>query len=557
MLLIFFILNICCLILNIVNYISKKKGFSVTSLKLLIYVLFVVLLALFTFEIFSFLILEPESVLNSFNENIIQISIFNLSISFFGISIIFFFAGYIRIKNRIIKLNSPPFFNARKGSIKIGKVVKQSSKNYNFLLSLKDLEKHMFVCGSTGTGKSNFLQNFLINFTKLYDIPFFLVEFKGEYHFLQQKIRNTLILWPGENFSINIFNPENSNPLIHAERIFDILKSGKFLDENANFSPQMEKVLVEILIRVCENQNLQNWDGFFKLCEDYLQKNEASVPMLKQTLISIRNRIRRFSNGPLRKIFESANQISINQIFSMNVLLDLSSIIRLGGEKEDALFFLNMILKYLWDLNLTVGADKYNGIKHLTIIEDAQYFAPQDLSKKLKITSYLEDIALLQRGTGECLISLATRPNISNEILANCGVFISFQSHLQKDLMQELLNLEETEKNFISALDEGICIVRINSVKEPFLLWVPLIKRNKITVSEIQKNNKLILKNFQNFRMKEKKSRKINFLKSLESKKFGDLQNYNFNSYSNKQLSEYATLQQYIKNLYEIQKKNK
>ncbi|MFW9771077.1 MAG: ATP-binding protein [Candidatus Thorarchaeota archaeon] len=557
MLLIFFILNICCLILNIVNYISKKKGFSVTSLKLLIYVLFVVLLALFPFEIFSFLILEPESVLNSFNENIIQISIFNLSISFFGISIIFFFAGYIRIKNRIIKLNSPSFFNARKGSIKIGKVVKQSSKNYNFLLSLKDLEKHMFVCGSTGTGKSNFLQNFLINFTKLYDIPFFLVEFKGEYHFLQQKIRNTLILWPGENFSINIFNPENSNPLIHAERIFDILKSGKFLDENADFSPQMEKVLVEILIRVCENQNLQNWDGFFKLCEDYLQKNEASIPMLKQTLISIRNRIRRFSNGPLRKIFESANQISINQIFSMNVLLDLSSIIRLGGEKEDALFFLNMILKYLWDLNLTVGADKYNRIKHLTIIEDAQYFAPQDLSKKLKITSYLEDIALLQRGTGECLISLATRPNISNEILANCGVFISFQSHLQKDLMQELLNLEETEKNFISALDEGICIVRINSVKEPFLLWVPLIKRNKITVSEIQKNNKLILKNFQNFRMKEKKSRKINFLKSLESKKFGDLQNYNFNSYSNKQLSEYATLQQYIKNLYEMQKKNK
>lgn len=557
MLLIFFILNICCLILNIVNYISKKKGFSVTSLKLLIYVLFVVLLALFTFEIFSFLILEPESVLNSFNENIIQISIFNLSISFFGISIILFFAGYIRIKNRIIKLNSPSFFNARKGSIKIGKVVKQSSKNYNFLLSLKDLEKHMFVCGSTGTGKSNFLQNFLINFTKLYDIPFFLVEFKGEYHFLQQKIRNTLILWPGENFSINIFNPENSNPLIHAERIFDILKSGKFLDENANFSPQMEKVLVEILIRVCENQNLQNWDGFFKLCEDYLQKNEASIPMLKQTLISIRNRIRRFSNGPLRKIFESANQISINQIFSMNVLLDLSSIIRLGGEKEDALFFLNMILKYLWDLNLTVGADKYNRIKHLTIIEDAQYFAPQDLSKKLKITSYLEDIALLQRGTGECLISLATRPNISNEILANCGVFISFQSHLQKDLMQELLNLEETEKNFISALDEGICIVRINSVKEPFLLWVPLIKRNKITVSEIQKNNKLILKNFQNFRMKEKKSRKINFLKSLESKKFGDLQNYNFNSFSNKQLSEYATLQQYIKNLYEMQKKNK
>ena len=74
---------------------------------------------------------------------------------------------------------------------------------------------------------------------------FFLVEFKGEYHFLQRKIDNLIILWPGENFSINIFNPENSSPEIHAERVFDILKSGQFLDENSDYSPQMEKVLVE------------------------------------------------------------------------------------------------------------------------------------------------------------------------------------------------------------------------------------------------------------------------------------------------------------------------
>jgi len=59
------------------------------------------------------------------------------------------------------------------------------------------------------------------------------VEFKGEYHFLQRKIRNLLIIRPGENFSINIFNPGSSLPEVHAERVFDILKSGKFLFESA------------------------------------------------------------------------------------------------------------------------------------------------------------------------------------------------------------------------------------------------------------------------------------------------------------------------------------
>lgn len=75
-------------------------------------------------------------------------------------------------------------------------------------------------------------------------------------------------------------------------------------------------------------------------------------------------------------------------------------------------------------------------------IEDAQYFAPQDIMKKSKLTTYLEDIALLQRGAGECLITLATHPDISKEILANWGVLVSFQNHLEKDIIGELLNLD-------------------------------------------------------------------------------------------------------------------
>ena len=133
----------------------------------------------------------------------------------------------------------------------------------------------------------------------------------------------------------------------------------------------------------------------------------------------------------------------------------------------------------------------------MTIIEDAQYFAPQDLMKKNKLTTYLEDIALLQRGTGECLITLATRPDISREILANNGVVVTFKNHLEKDIMCELLNLELENKNYLSILELGQCIIRTNSIKEPFLLRVPFIKRESIKVSEITiRNNNLLRGNF-------------------------------------------------------------
>ena len=137
-----------------------------------------------------------------FKKGIIS-NIFFFSILF---SAVLFFYSIFSSGNDIVKLEKPSFLKSRKGKVKIGTIVENGRVKRKFSLSLEDLEKHMFICGATGTGKSNFIQHFLINFTKRYKIPFMLVEFKGEYHFLQRKIEDLLIIRPGENFSINIFN---------------------------------------------------------------------------------------------------------------------------------------------------------------------------------------------------------------------------------------------------------------------------------------------------------------------------------------------------------------
>ena len=489
----FFILTSICLIINLVYYFYKKRGYTSSKIKFFILVGFFVTIIFLLSEFPLFLLQDSDYVLENFTYYITEVFSFNITVIFFCCSIILYLLNCFKIDKSLIELESPSIKASKDGSIKIGRIVKGNSKKYNFLLSFKDLEKHMFICGSTGTGKSNFVQNFLINIMKQFKKPFFLVEFKGEYHFLQENIKDLIVLWPGENFSINLFDPLGANPKIHAERIFDIIRSGQFLDDKAEYSPQMERVLIDILTQVCENKDLRSWEGFQECCGVYLKNERDKIPMLKQTLISLNNRIRRFAVGPMRAVFDSNSRLTVSQLFNKKVILDLSSIIRLGGEKEDALFFLNMVLKYLWDRNLTRGANNYDGINHITIIEDAQYFAPQGLTKKSKLTSYLEDIALLQRGTGECLITIATRPNISKEILANNGVVITFKNHIEKDIMCELLNLESEKKSYLSIIDEGQCIIRVNSIKEPFLLGIPYIKRNPLTVSEICRKNDEIL----------------------------------------------------------------
>jgi len=499
--------------LSIIYFMAQKRESSPILLKYCIMVFLGISVIIFIINSLPFITSVSEPEISSGN-----VIITNIPLLLLCFSTALFIYSLNNSDDDVVELDNPSVFKSRKGTIKIGRVMKGDHKKHKFFISLKDLEKHMFICGATGTGKTTFLQNFLMNFTKHHKIPFMLVEFKGEYHFLQRKIENLLIIRPGENFSINIFNPGDIAPEVHAERVFDILKSGKFLDENAEFSPQMEMVLVEILTKVCGHKQFQSWKGFYDYCKGYAKNKKDEIPMLSQTLISITNRIRRFSLGSLKALFDTDHKIKVDNIFERNILIDLSSIIRLGGEKEDALFFLNMLLKYLWDKNLTRGAFNFKGIKHLTIVEDTQYFAPKDITRQNKLTTYLEDIALLQRGTGECLISLATHPDISQEILANCGVLVCFKTHMEKENLCKLLNLDTEHEDYLSILEEGQCLIRTNSIKRPFLLNVPLVKRQWLEISEINRNNQIILENLENQIFESLKVPHFKFIKKIKEK---------------------------------------
>jgi len=41
----------------------------------------------------------------------------------------------------------------------------------------------------------------------------------------------------------------------------------------------LEKVLVEILTKVCNDKNSQNWSGFEVQCDKYLKENKNFIPI--------------------------------------------------------------------------------------------------------------------------------------------------------------------------------------------------------------------------------------------------------------------------------------
>ncbi|MHA1584684.1 MAG: helicase HerA domain-containing protein, partial [Promethearchaeota archaeon] len=268
-------------------------------------------------------------------------------------------------------------------------------------MKIADLQRHMLVYGQTGTGKTNFIQKLLIELNKKYpSIPFIIFEFKGEYNKLQNKIPNLKIIKPGINFSFNLFESDIFDPQIYVEILFDGLKSCQIIENNADFSPQMEKVLIDVLRKVCTSKKQRSWKFFFDTLQNYIKTFEKSIPLIKQTGISIRNRLRRYYEGSLSRLFNSSKDASkISELLSHNCIINLGEILKIGGNKEDVIFFANLVLKWIWESN--IKKTPTDQLRHLTIFEDSSYIASQKILENSKLSSYLEDIALLLRGKGE------------------------------------------------------------------------------------------------------------------------------------------------------------
>ena len=152
-------------------YASKVKEFNANFLKVIIPIAIILLFVIFFMNYYSYVIIintyQPYRITLTFFS---QLSLF-ISCGLFIISITYH-------DEDLINLENPSILKARKGDIEVGRVMYQNEKRHRYFLSLEDLEKHMFVCGSTGTGKSNLVQNILINFKKQYGMPFLLIQYK-------------------------------------------------------------------------------------------------------------------------------------------------------------------------------------------------------------------------------------------------------------------------------------------------------------------------------------------------------------------------------------------
>ena len=365
--------------------------------------------------------------------------------------------------------------------ISLGNLVQSGNEiDTKVYLEKSALNKHIFITGVTGTGKTTTCQKLLLES----ELPFLVIEpAKTEYRILMnnEKTEDILIFTLGNDkvapFRLNPFEFFEGESI--TSRV-DMLKAAM----EASFD--MEAAIPQIIesamyscyedygwnIDTDENEKFDNpYDEgvySFPTLEDLLNKIEIEVTkhdfddrLKKDYIGSITARLQGLLVVKKVQMLNSRRSIDFRELIEKKVVLEIEGI-KNGTEKSLVMGF---ILTNLCEaLRAKYNKDKH--FKHITLIEEAhrllsKYSAGDSLNKKNSVETFADMLAEVRK-YGESLIIADQIPNkMTPEVLKNTNTKIVHKIFAEddKEAIGNTISLSKEQKDFLSSLPTGRAIV--------------------------------------------------------------------------------------------------
>lgn len=288
--------------------------------------------------------------------------------------------------------------------IKIGNVVdgKRPLSNMPFALSERDLNKHTFVCGITGSGKTTTVKKILIEAKK----PFFVIESaKKEYRNIAL---DTTIYTPGKpEINAPQINPFYIMPGVNPQVHIDFLKD--LFNASFSFYGPMPYILEKCLHAVYRNKG---WDltlgyhpmlsnstsvaNFFSIEHTKKQYANKSHKYLFPTMQELKDEIARYIDEELKYDGEVAGNVktamkvrlenlcvgakgytfNTSEFLDFSELLEKNVVFELEGlaDDSDKAFSVGLLVIFINEyrqVQKEISGYQKSGLKHLLVIEEA------------------------------------------------------------------------------------------------------------------------------------------------------------------------------------------
>lgn len=398
-------------------------------------------------------------------------------------------------------LNVP---RASKG-LKIGTVMHEGCelKSHHVWLDRNELNKHTFIAGTTGSGKTTTCIRLLVDAVEQ-GIPFMVIEpAKTEY----RRLLNS-----NEDFGLIVFTVGNESGVPFRLNPFEFLPS-ESISSRADLlkacfmaSFDMEAAIPNLLeeglyrsyeqygwdISSGENRFLDNrleaWEGdgrFFPTISSYISTvlelvdEKGFDDRLKNDYKgSIRARLDSLRAGSKGLMFDTPRSIDFCELIENNIVLELEDL----KSGEDKSFFMGLVLGCMNEA-LKAKHLKNSKFRHITLVEEAHRLltrpAPGSSSCRSLGVEMFTDMLAEVRKYGECLIIVDQIPaKLAPEILKNTCTKILHKLFARddKDAVGDTMALSDKQKNSLSSLLTGETIIFSEGWKKPVAVKIDQVE---------------------------------------------------------------------------------
>ena len=355
----------------------------------------------------------------------------------------------------------------------------QAEKTPTFL-DLDTFASHMFICGSSGSGKSNTTYNLL---QKLIDnkVPFLVIEpAKGEYKIEYAGLPGINIFTADETpYRLLQINPFEFSPGIHIrEHLDNVLQVVSACWPLYGAMPGLLKKAFEQVYLdhgwdlehseriVIKGSKFPVFKDLVSVLERIIDESPYSVQTKGDYKGALLNRISSLCNGFEGQIFGRSIGIPDRTLFNENTVIDLSSI----GSDETRSLIMGILIIKLKNYRKSVASAPNSNLVHVTVLEEAHNILKRCSQETNAESGNVQGAAVgslcrciaEMRSAGEGFMIIDQSPGAVDEAaIKNTAIKIVMRLPSKTDCEEigAALSLNENQIRELSRLDIGVAAI--------------------------------------------------------------------------------------------------
>lgn len=388
------------------------------------------------------------------------------------------------------------------GNVRLGCIYHMQKKEAAPVnLNAESLTAHTFITGSTGSGKSNTVYTLLKNlcFANEDDTHFLVIEpAKGEYKQVFGGRSGVSVY--GTNFKmanllrLNPFSfPDEIHVLEHIDRLIEIFNAcwPMYAAMPAVLKDSIEESYKScgwsLTHSVCEPKRYPTFETLLKKLPEIMNSSAYSKDTKGDYTGALVTRVKSLTNGINGQIFCSSDELTSEELFDRNVIVDLSRV----GSMETKSLLMGILMIKLQEHRMAKADGTNAGLRHVTVLEEAHNLLRRTLSEQSQDSSNLQgkSVEMLanaiaeMRTYGEGFIIADQAPGLLDMAVirnTNTKIIMRLPDESDRVLVGKAAGLTDDQIVELSKLDRGVAAVFQNHWLEAVLCRVDEFKKDEM-----------------------------------------------------------------------------